>query len=785
MQSDDIMSIEYVNEVKETKKKCPAYAASSFALQSQEAERYGYRLGQYIGEGSSSVVRTAQMLPHKLKVPRLAKYAERKGHSQVAIKILDIQHSKKEVLKTYMPRDIQIHQQLPPHDNVVEYLQSFKTDNFYYIVSELCECDLLTKINFGKDHTTHLGLPADVVKRYFRQVCRGVLHLHRHKFAHRDLKLEKFLLDDYDMVKLSDSGSGINVKNIPAMKIVCGSFAYVAPEVLTNKNYDAKLADTWSLGIILYIMVNGKIPFNDDRIPVIEDMMRKQKFSFAWTVSKECRDLIRNILQYDPESRLSIIEIMHHPWLARKRISAKTIISAQALAKAQKGTVEVKFPYIYTDTHDPVPALAKKRPGVATIMVQHAVQETVTLRSRVQGRSNNLVLAMSANIRGGKPPKLNSSRLANIVQKKPEFAPTPSPEDPAEFVLEVPRARGGGAGPTRGVPATEIEVKDPAEMINSDKPVCSNDVRKYPLSIVQRVNSPLKNPEFKSLGGCKTRAYSPSGVNPNPRPPQRATPEDLGPRSPSPRRPDGRLTGRAPLTPTQFQYGHINDIATGQDRSIVTEIWEQDLSPKPQSPQIRMISPQFKSNCNVRDRRCASPGRQLMTNGPVPSHKRPQKLMIGLTSKFRGKPFLVKPSDETTLSHSGVFCVSPTRVSNECTNQATQSRVVAYHPSGPTTPNGYPSPAKAKPTMRWASTVRSTLQPPPDRSTTARPTIPKTRGSPMTSHPPYERPKTVHLSISPSELVTTTERGPAKPTPREIMQGYRIRKASGAKKLVT
>jgi hypothetical protein len=85
----------------------------------------------------------------------------------------------------------------------VKYLESFKTDNFIFIVSDLCQCDLLSKVNSGEDDTITLGLPENQAKRYFRQVCRGVLHLHRYKFAHRDLKLENMLIDDGDIIKLS------------------------------------------------------------------------------------------------------------------------------------------------------------------------------------------------------------------------------------------------------------------------------------------------------------------------------------------------------------------------------------------------------------------------------------------------------------------------------------------------------------------------------------------------------------------------------------------------------
>ncbi|PIK60568.1 putative serine/threonine-protein kinase MARK-A-like [Apostichopus japonicus] len=94
----------------------------------------------------------------------------------------------------------------------------------------------------------------------------------------------------------------------------CGSYAYAAPEILMAKSYDGKLADIWSLGIVLYAMVNGKLPFHDHDLKNLLEQT-KQRLNFQPWVSKECADLIRKLLRQRPLTRLRMRDILNHTWL--------------------------------------------------------------------------------------------------------------------------------------------------------------------------------------------------------------------------------------------------------------------------------------------------------------------------------------------------------------------------------------------------------------------------------------------------------------------------------------
>jgi serine/threonine protein kinase len=103
-------------------------------------------------------------------------------------------------------------------------------------------------------------------RRYFQQLIDGIAYCHTNKIAHRDLKPENLLLDNHDQLKISDFGlSGIMQTTTVMLSTICGTPHYVAPEVLTG-NYNGMIADIWSCGIILFVMISGCHPFDGDTV---------------------------------------------------------------------------------------------------------------------------------------------------------------------------------------------------------------------------------------------------------------------------------------------------------------------------------------------------------------------------------------------------------------------------------------------------------------------------------------------------------------------------------------
>jgi len=157
------------------------------------------------------------------------------------------------------------------------------------------------------------------------QMLLAVNYIHSKKIVHRDLKLENFLYEkaDNDHLKLIDFGFSHIWEPNTKMALSCGTLAYVAPEVL-KKSYTAK-CDLWSLGVILFILLAGYMPFSG-----AERAQRKaiEDGNYSWrperwkTVSEEAKDLVKKLLQKDPEARLSAEQALAHPFIEKRRVSA-------------------------------------------------------------------------------------------------------------------------------------------------------------------------------------------------------------------------------------------------------------------------------------------------------------------------------------------------------------------------------------------------------------------------------------------------------------------------------
>lgn len=133
--------------------------------------------------------------------------------------------------------------------------------------------------------------------------------------CHRDLKLENILLDRQNNLKIIDFGlSNILSQENAKFKTACGSPSYVAPEVLSGRKYHGPQVDVWSSGIILYAMLCGTLPFDDEELPRLYKKIGAGQFDIPAFVSATGADLLRKILVVDPEKRADIKTITNHPW---------------------------------------------------------------------------------------------------------------------------------------------------------------------------------------------------------------------------------------------------------------------------------------------------------------------------------------------------------------------------------------------------------------------------------------------------------------------------------------
>ncbi|ORY73568.1 Pkinase-domain-containing protein [Neocallimastix californiae] len=170
----------------------------------------------------------------------------------------------------------------------------------------------------------HRYLEEYEAKRFFAQLLSGINYLHKNHLVHRDLKLENLLLDSIHNIVITDFGFA-TISHSDENKLLttsCGSPCYAAPELVVNDGYVGEAADIWSCGVILYAMICGYLPFDDDpdnpdgeNIHLLYKYILETEVSFPDYVSEEAKDLLRGILNPDPEVRFTMEQIINHSWI--------------------------------------------------------------------------------------------------------------------------------------------------------------------------------------------------------------------------------------------------------------------------------------------------------------------------------------------------------------------------------------------------------------------------------------------------------------------------------------
>uniref|UniRef100_A0A1D1Y355 non-specific serine/threonine protein kinase n=1 Tax=Anthurium amnicola TaxID=1678845 RepID=A0A1D1Y355_9ARAE len=252
-----------------------------------------YRFGKTLGIGSFGKV-------------KIAEHA-RTGH-KVAIKILNRRKIKNMEMEEKVRREIKI-LRLFMHPHIIRLYEVIETHTDIYVVMEYVKSGELF------DYIVEKGrLQEDEARRFFQQIISGVEYCHRNMVVHRDLKPENLLLDSKYNVKIADFGLSNVMRDGHFLKTSCGSPNYAAPEVISGKLYAGPEVDVWSCGVILYALLCGTLPFDDENIPNLFKKIKGGIYTLPSHLSAGARDLIPRMLVVDPMKRMTIPEIRQHPW---------------------------------------------------------------------------------------------------------------------------------------------------------------------------------------------------------------------------------------------------------------------------------------------------------------------------------------------------------------------------------------------------------------------------------------------------------------------------------------
>ncbi|XP_072542616.1 testis-specific serine/threonine-protein kinase 6-like [Salminus brasiliensis] len=240
---------------------------------------------------------------------------------QVAIKIIDRKLMAPYIASKHLPRELTI-LKVVKHRHIVHVHDIFDMPNGQvYIVMEPAKMDLSQKIQELN------RIPISQAKKWFSQLLSAVVYLHQKDIVHRDLKCNNVLLTADDQVKLTDFGFGRFSRGYTDLsETYCGTLQYTAPEV--HEEYDPKKSDVWSLGVILFVMVTGSMPFNESNKCNLRRLQREPLvYPDAVTVEGPCRAFISFILKFNPIIRPSATEVAMHPWLSETSESAGSSVT--------------------------------------------------------------------------------------------------------------------------------------------------------------------------------------------------------------------------------------------------------------------------------------------------------------------------------------------------------------------------------------------------------------------------------------------------------------------------
>jgi len=252
-----------------------------------------YILGKTIGEGTFGKVKLGT---HILTSER------------VAVKILEKERIVEVADVERVAREVHI-LKLIRHPHIVQLYEIIETRRQLYLIMEYASGGELFDYIVGKGRVPELE-----ACRFFHQIIAGLEKVHAMNIVHRDLKPENLLLDEHKNIKIVDFGLSNVFRQGQLLKTACGSPCYAAPEMIAGHSYVPHLCDLWSCGVILFALVCGYLPFEDQNTSALYKKILAADYKTPKFISESVRDLISKLLTTDPTRRYNVPDVRAHPW---------------------------------------------------------------------------------------------------------------------------------------------------------------------------------------------------------------------------------------------------------------------------------------------------------------------------------------------------------------------------------------------------------------------------------------------------------------------------------------
>ena len=227
----------------------------------------------------------------------------------VAVKILDKEKIEDEIDIERIIREIEILKNIH-HPNIAQMYETYSTiHNFYLMIEYVSGGDLFDYI------TSHNYLSEKKSCYFFRQIISVLEYLIELGISHRDIKPENILLnEEHTQIKFIDFGLSNYCSQNELLHSSCGSPCYASPEMLSGRAYKGTTTDLWSAGVVLYSMLVGALPFDDQELHKLYEQIKVGKFYIPSTLSLEAIDLLKRILEVDPKKRINLEGVKNHAW---------------------------------------------------------------------------------------------------------------------------------------------------------------------------------------------------------------------------------------------------------------------------------------------------------------------------------------------------------------------------------------------------------------------------------------------------------------------------------------
>ncbi|XP_030626308.1 MAP/microtubule affinity-regulating kinase 3 isoform X5 [Chanos chanos] len=402
------------NEVVTRPGRSGARCRNSIASCADEQPHIGnYRLLKTIGKGNFAKVKLAR---HILT------------GREVAIKIIDKTQLNPTSLQKLF-REVRI-MKILNHPNIVKLFEVIETEKTLYLVMEYASggevFDYLV---------AHGRMKEKEARAKFRQIVSAVQYCHQKHIVHRDLKAENLLLDADMNIKIADFGFSNEFTLGNKLDTFCGSPPYAAPELFQGKKYDGPEVDVWSLGVILYTLVSGSLPFDGQNLKELRERVLRGKYRIPFYMSTDCENLLKRFLVLNPAKRGTLEQIMKDRWINAgcEEDELKPFVEPELDVSDQKRIdIMVGMGYSREEIHE---SLTRMKYDDITATYLLLGRKSTELEASDSSSSSNLSLAKarpnSEHNNGQSPSHLKVQRNISSSQKQRRYSDQAGPSIPS------------------------------------------------------------------------------------------------------------------------------------------------------------------------------------------------------------------------------------------------------------------------------------------------------------------------------------------------------------------